>query len=221
MSSRLQVFLSHASADKPLARRIKERLSAFHIDVWLDEAEIRVGESIPGKVDEGMSASVALCLLVSKHSFESKWVTREFNAFIHRMMNDNVVILPCRVDGSPMPTLIRDIKYADFSRDFEEGIAEICNAIRIREEIAYQIIQQEIKDRISEVIATLGVDEPKKELQSLVACVGRKYGRISGRTKELADAFYNNGVYEGYNDRMGLSPDFEAAVNALLKELNQ
>jgi hypothetical protein len=48
-------FLSHSSADKPFIRQLAADLSANGIDVWLDEQRIRVGDSIPEKIAQGLA----------------------------------------------------------------------------------------------------------------------------------------------------------------------
>src|SRR5262249_33157342 len=119
----------HAKADKAVARRIKDYLRRRKISVWLDEAEIRVGESIPQKVAEGLSRSNALCILVSENALRSKWVMREFNSFLHRSLTTEKMIFPCRLDSAAMPELIQDVKFADFTDSFEVGISGIVEAI--------------------------------------------------------------------------------------------
>jgi len=48
------VFLSHSSKDKAVVRAVAERLRADGLRVWLDDWEIRPGDSIPAKIEEGL-----------------------------------------------------------------------------------------------------------------------------------------------------------------------
>jgi hypothetical protein len=57
----MKVFLSHASADKPTVRAIAQALTDSQIEVWLDEADIRVGESIPEAITSGLFGSDLFC----------------------------------------------------------------------------------------------------------------------------------------------------------------
>jgi hypothetical protein len=50
-------FLSHTSLDKPFIRQLAADLTANGISVWLDEQRIRVGESIPEKIAQGLAGS--------------------------------------------------------------------------------------------------------------------------------------------------------------------
>ena len=47
------VFLSHSSKDKAVVRAVAERLRADGLRVWIDDWEIRPGDSIPAKIETG------------------------------------------------------------------------------------------------------------------------------------------------------------------------
>lgn len=49
------VFISHAGEDKQdVARPLSEALTAAGLRVWLDEDELRLGDSLRGKIDQGL-----------------------------------------------------------------------------------------------------------------------------------------------------------------------
>jgi TIR domain len=54
------VFLSHSSKDKTIVCGVAERLRKDGLRVWLDDWEIRVGDSIPAKIEEGLEQSRVL-----------------------------------------------------------------------------------------------------------------------------------------------------------------
>ena len=49
-STRYQIFLSHSWHDKPIARKLADDLALKGINVWLDEREIKLGESLIEKI---------------------------------------------------------------------------------------------------------------------------------------------------------------------------
>ena len=53
------VFLSHSSKDKAVVRVVAERLRKDGLRVWLDDWEIRPGDSIPAKIEDGLEHSRA------------------------------------------------------------------------------------------------------------------------------------------------------------------
>ena len=124
------VFLCHASEDKPAALRLATLLRSHGVAVWLDQWEIRVGDSIVEKVNSGLESSSHLAILISKTSISKPWVTRELSAALMRQLADrSILVLPVRLDDSPIPPLLADIKYADCRSDFEDGTMGILEAV--------------------------------------------------------------------------------------------
>jgi hypothetical protein len=54
------VFLSHSSKDKAVVRPLAEKLRADGLRVWLDDWEIRPGDSVPAKIEEVLERSRVL-----------------------------------------------------------------------------------------------------------------------------------------------------------------
>lgn len=116
----LRVFLSHNKADKEIARPLGAYLVLAGTDVWFDEWEIQAGDSIPGKLNEGLADFDVFLLLWSKHAARSKWVRRELESAIHRSIESGSArVVPCLLDETPLPQIIRDIKGEDFSQPTE------------------------------------------------------------------------------------------------------
>jgi len=53
-----KVFISHASSDEGFVDRLAYDLSRHGVSVWYDKLDLRIGDSIPGKINEGLSACV-------------------------------------------------------------------------------------------------------------------------------------------------------------------
>ena len=71
------VFLSHNAKDKPRVRRLAERLKQAGLRVWFDEWNVRSGDIIALKVDEGLEQSRVLLLCFSPNALASGWVALE------------------------------------------------------------------------------------------------------------------------------------------------
>lgn len=90
------VFICHASEDKvhvarPLARELKKR----GVDVWIDEGEILIGDSLRQKIDEGLTKSDYGVVILSPNFFKKEWPQRELDGLYQReVANGKVVILP-------------------------------------------------------------------------------------------------------------------------------
>lgn len=160
----MTVFISHASVDKPIARRINESLKRAGVTTWLDEVEIRVGHSIPERIGAGIESSGVLCILLSQSSVASPWVTRELNSFLPRFIRVDGAVLPCRLDNAPMPPLIADLRYADFSTSFEIGIAQLLDGVSVREHVEFRQLVlakvKEVKENLPDTALTLLTQHP-------------------------------------------------------------
>jgi hypothetical protein len=78
------VFISHSSKDNTAARELAERLKADGPRVWLDEWEIKPGDNIPSKIEEGLEHSYFLILCMSANAFGSDWAQPESQTFRFR-----------------------------------------------------------------------------------------------------------------------------------------
>jgi hypothetical protein len=122
----MRCFLRHNKADKALARNIGAHLTLVGMDVWFDEWELQAGDSIPGKLNEGLEGFNAFILVWSANANRSNWVRHELNSAIMRSVKDDTAkIIPCMIDDTPLPALIADRKGIDFS-DPKEGILELA-----------------------------------------------------------------------------------------------
>lgn len=112
----VQAFICHASEDKPIAREIANGLLSLGSEVWFDEWEIKVGESIVMKINEALERITHLVVLLSKNSVDKPWVKRELSSSLMRQLSvQAITILPVVIDGCEVPPLLSDIKYANLS----------------------------------------------------------------------------------------------------------
>jgi TIR domain-containing protein len=125
------VFLSHSSKDKPIIRQLAADLTAEGVTVWLDEQKIKVGDSIPDQIAQGLVESDYFIIALSNNSVNSAWVKKELNsALVQEIKKRRVVILPIQIGECEIPTIISDKKIADFTKSYKDGLQEILNAIK-------------------------------------------------------------------------------------------
>jgi len=129
------VFLSHNSKDKPWVRVLAERLMADDVVVWLDEAEINIGDSLIDKITEGIKEMKFVAAIISKNSVESSWVQKEISiAMSKEIAGRQVTVLPLVIDNCELPPSLSDKLYADFTNpdDFETSYSKLLIAIGIK-----------------------------------------------------------------------------------------
>ena len=90
-------FISHASPDKDaIARPLKNALEAQGCTVWMDETQLRLGESLRQKIDDGLRRSRYGVVILSRSFLEGReWTERELNGlFVREEQAGEARILP-------------------------------------------------------------------------------------------------------------------------------
>lgn len=131
------VFLSHSSKDKFFVRELAEKLRSYDIQVWLDEAELNIGDSLTEKIGAAIEEADYLCVVLSQNSINSQWVQRELQVAMQKELEEKrVVVLPLLLEKVDIPPFLRDKKYADFTdyNEYEESIALILRSLGVPEE---------------------------------------------------------------------------------------
>ncbi len=89
------VFVSHAAEDKhEVVRPLVSALQAQGLKVWLDTAELNVGDSLRQKIDEGLSKAQFGVVVLSTHFFRKKWPQLELDALMALERVPDRFILP-------------------------------------------------------------------------------------------------------------------------------
>ncbi|HET6253347.1 MAG TPA: toll/interleukin-1 receptor domain-containing protein [Puia sp.] len=126
-----KVFISHRLKDNLEAERLATDIRNAGHDVWLDLWEIGIGDSITGRMNEGLEASGYLVLCFSDSGVLSPWISREWMSALARQLSGvNVKLLPALLTGGGPPAIIADIKYADLVKDWNKGVKELLRSIR-------------------------------------------------------------------------------------------
>jgi hypothetical protein len=92
---RWDVFISHASEDKDsFVHPLVTALAQLGVDVWFDEFEIDVGDSISRSIDRGLSRSNYGLVILSPDFLKKAWPDYELRGLISRELVGGKVILP-------------------------------------------------------------------------------------------------------------------------------
>jgi hypothetical protein len=102
-------FVSHAGEDKdefvePLAKELEN----CGLNVWYDDFELSVGDSIPNEIQRGLHNSDYGIVVLSESFFEKSWTQEELDSLIQRDVTEkDKVILPVCYDITPKDVLSR------------------------------------------------------------------------------------------------------------------
>jgi hypothetical protein len=122
MSRKLQVFLCHASEDKPVVRGLYERLkSEDWIDPWLDSEKLLAGQDWDLEIEKTIHNADAIIICLSKRSTNKEgYVQRE----IKRALNiseekpEGVIhLIPLRLDDCDMPSSLKRLHWINYYED--------------------------------------------------------------------------------------------------------
>jgi hypothetical protein len=129
------IFLSHTGVDKPFVRQLRKDLLAHGVEhVWLDEAEIDIGDSLIAKIEEGIKLSRFIAVVLSKKSIGAPWVKKELDVAMNREISSGeVVVLPLLYEECELPEFLKGKLYADFSKpeDYETVLGKLLRRLRI------------------------------------------------------------------------------------------
>lgn len=129
-SSDLLLFICHASEDKPFVDILAMYLDSCNLDLWYDKREIKVGDSIVSRINDGLDAASHVVVVLSKASAEKPWVKKEVSAALMKQLQDrSIKVIPLLREDCRIPPLLADIKYADCRTDQDSGFRQLVDAI--------------------------------------------------------------------------------------------
>jgi len=164
-----KVFICHTSKDHDFVLKLAEKLKSDGINVWIDDWEMNVGDSIVGKVNEGLSESDFLLAVISENSINSVWVQKELNSTLMRQLSKNdIITLPVLLDFDPnnLPPLLKDIYGARFSKleiNEEEYQKLIKPIVEKRQASAIRKFQDTFFDNVEQIDQIVSKRKPTQQ----------------------------------------------------------
>jgi hypothetical protein len=126
----MAIFISYSHKNKELAQKLALNLVRRRIPVWIDDWEVSCGESLIEAVQKAVQDSSALLILLSKDSVESVWCKTEVVAAIQRELEEKKILaIPVLLEDCDIPLFLRVKKYADFRKNFDEGLRAVLEAV--------------------------------------------------------------------------------------------
>lgn len=131
MTENRQVFLCHASEDKPRVRAVFERLRKEGFDPWLDDESLLPGQVWEREIPRALRGSAAVILFLSKISVQKRgYVQREFKlAFdaLQEIPDGETFVIPLRLDECEIPSQFRHLHWSSLKKD---GLKKVVASLR-------------------------------------------------------------------------------------------
>jgi hypothetical protein len=132
------IFLCHSSEDKEeVVKPIFEACNQAEISCWYDEAEIKWGDSITQKVNEGLRISQYVIVVFSTAFIEKNWPKRELNSVLNlEASTGEVKVLPLLVGTEQEKSailagfpLLNDKRYLPWDGDLRKIVEALLSRL--------------------------------------------------------------------------------------------
>ena len=127
------VFLSHNKRDKPFVNRLAQDLAKANIFVWLDDAEIKIGDSLIEKISQALDYIDYVIAVISTNSATSEWVKKELDIALNREIKEKKIkVLTVLIEQCELPVFLVGKKYADFinAENYSSSLQSLIEKIK-------------------------------------------------------------------------------------------
>ena len=124
------IFISHSSRDKSVARLLAKTLNYCCIDAWLDEWELEVGQSLTDEIAKGMNEARYIAILITENYNQTVWTKTEYRKALAREQKEGrTVMLPLIMGDAEIPDFLEDKIYIDLRRDYLSGVTKLVGMV--------------------------------------------------------------------------------------------
>ncbi len=107
------VFISYAHKNADFTHDIAHKLAKMGIETWIDRNRLVAGDNWRTEIDQAITNSFAVIVVMSQDAFESKYVTYEW-AFA---LGQGKRVIPILIEDTSFHPVLEAIQYIDFSND--------------------------------------------------------------------------------------------------------
>jgi hypothetical protein len=163
------IFLSHTSIDNPFVEKLAKDLKRFGVNAWFDKWDIKVGDSITWKIEEGIRENEFFGIVLSPEAIDSEWVKNELSAaWVKQTNGRKVVILPILYRDCSIPSFLADRKYADFREDYQVGFEDLATVLGINKK---DIVSEDNWRRYAKIKSSNWEKFRKVEFEKLITII--------------------------------------------------
>jgi hypothetical protein len=124
------IFISHSSRDKAAALTLASTLNFCAIDVWLDDWELEVGQSLTDELAKAMIDSRFIAILITENYNKTVWTKAEYKKALAREQSEQrIVMLPLVVGEAQIPDFLEDKIYIDLRKEYFSGITKLVGMV--------------------------------------------------------------------------------------------
>jgi hypothetical protein len=125
-TSKPDIFISHSSKDKVVAAGLATDLNFVGVDVWLDQWELQIGQSLTDEIAKAMDVSRYIAILITENYNKSVWTKTEYKKALSREQKEGrTVMLPLLLGEAEVPDFLEDKIYLDLRTEYPSGITRL------------------------------------------------------------------------------------------------
>ena len=127
------IFISYNHNDEVLVDMVARRLEMEfgRSNIFYDKWSMQPGDSIIGKMNEGLEKVTTFFYFLSPCSLTSKMVTKEWQSALIKSINENLKFVPVRIADCNPPAILIDALYIDlYGRGLDDAVSQMKCVIR-------------------------------------------------------------------------------------------
>lgn len=131
-STNPKTFVSHAHQDRAFVERLAGDLRAYGVDAWYFPWEIKPGDPIRQKIEEGLEGCEFFIIVISNASLSRPWVQTELDVATDRKNNGKIrKIIPIKIENCDhLPATLKTLCWEDFSdQPYESALKRVLDSI--------------------------------------------------------------------------------------------
>jgi hypothetical protein len=110
------IFISYRKGHEEMAERVAMFLGRAGFVPWFDAWDILAGDSLAGRINEGLEGCGGFVCLLSAEYDAGRWATAELEAALQRRVEDGIPVIPVLLDrNARKPPLLRSLVHVDLS----------------------------------------------------------------------------------------------------------
>ena len=152
-----KIFISYNHKDASIVDMISRRLELEfgRNNIFYDAWSIQPGDSIIGKMNDGLEMFTTFFFFISPNSLESKMVSLEWQTALNLAVNNDLKFVAVRIANCNPPAILSDKLYIDL---FGEGMDSAVEKMKcvVKSESTYRPLED-----AQNIIATTAVINPK------------------------------------------------------------
>jgi hypothetical protein len=122
-------FVSYSRDDSDFALRLTEDLKSAGASVWLDQLDIQPGQRWARAVQDALTASPRMLVILSPSSVESTNVDDE----ISFALEEHKTVIPVLYRECKVPFRLRPFQYIDFRTDYSRALEVLLNNLGVKQ----------------------------------------------------------------------------------------